>query len=395
MRSFMIWPLALSSALVACGSSSSGPPTTISIKSTGGLLDAVAFRDNLDAAWQAAPQTTATEYSFAVDGPYWVSVACHVPASVTDHTLVQYARTLDDPHELDLALCPHSDEPLLSVTGTMIQAGGVAMTTSARAPYPYWFFRQYAPAGTYTMYAASADHVLVQRDLQLTDDIQFPMLDVDATGAAVVPQPFKITNPRSDKDVTPLAYVGVEAANQPGSTLYFYSDDPAKAVILPDAALTDNDIQTVSLREITQLADHFTLRAYRRAYHAGDATNFTLPELPEDVNWSTSGDVTVRWSSLPASTPFIFQISGRGPAGSFETRIETLDLSASFLSATKIHGAVFDTDVPGFRKDLAADLSQLTYLSAYGQIHGATITEAPTISVTDQFVLNPPDTSSE
>jgi len=392
MRAF-IAGAALSSALAACNSG--GTPTTIAIKSTGGPLDAVAFRGNFDPTWQIATQTTATDYSFVVDEPYWVSVACHIPGATTDHMLIQYARTLDDPHEIDDAFCPHSDAPLLSVTGTMIQAGGVAMTTSDRAPYPYWFFRQYAPAGTYTMYAASADHVLIQRDLRLTDDIQFPMLDVDATGTAVVPQPFKITNPRSDKDVTPVAYVGVEAANQPGSTLYFYSDDPAKAAILPNAALTDNDVQTVSLRETTQRADHFTLRAYRRSYHVGDPTDFTLPELPDGVQWSTDGDVAVTWSSLPANTPFIFQISGHGPAGSFQRRTETVDVSTSFLHTTNIHGLRFDTDVPGFHKELAADLTQLTYLSAYGQIHGATIREAPTISVTDQVVLNPPDTSSE
>jgi len=380
----MNWTIALSSVLVACAPD--GAPTTVTFKTTSGSVDAVAYRED-GAAWKTATRVELDTYTLDVSQrPYWVSVVCHRVFGA--RIMMHYARSADDPPEIADALCPEDDPVLYAVHGRMVQPGSVAMTSWVRSNEPDWRFQQYAPPGSYTLYAASDSHVLIQRDLQINDNIDLPAIDVDASGTPLITQPFTIANPHTGEGFTQRAVIGIEPSTASPSNetpLYLYQGDLATAQVIPSAALSSHDIQTVSLRETTSDETHNTLRAYRKGYRVGDPTELTLPESLGDVTWSTDGQISATWSARSTDAPMLLQIIG------YDGITQSIDASAAFLNDTGRRGLTFDTSAPGFDDSWAIDVSRAHLFVASSQIIGETV-DAPRLSVSDtQFVDDAPE----
>ena len=165
--------------IAACGSSPSGPPTTVTVTSNLPLLIA-AFRDGPAAAWRDATMTSPTTYEITVHGPYVFGAVYDngLPGISPLYELDEHARTLDD----DLAFTVTEPPPsgtLSTVSGTMMQAGTIAVDDDFRgSPTPNWSFDLSASPGRHDLFALTADHVLVQRGVDATHDVAVGSLDV-------------------------------------------------------------------------------------------------------------------------------------------------------------------------------------------------------------------------
>ncbi|HEY0190897.1 MAG TPA: hypothetical protein VGC42_07215 [Kofleriaceae bacterium] len=393
------WIGVLAGVLAACGSSGSGggdPSTLVTLTLTSGSVDVVAYRSDADDAWQTARKTSATTYELDVAGPYWLAVSCQAHADDPNRvyrSLTQYGRTLDDPHQLAEAFCADDDAPpaMVHATGTMVRPGQIAMTQPERSATAGWSFDQPAVPGTYTLYAASADHVLALRDLDVHARLELPAIDVDANGTALTPMAFTITNPGlADKTEVAVAIQDASLQLPPIDAptdlpLYVYIGAPAQAMVIPSSALAAHDAQTVSVREyVTGPAGKFSSsRSYRKPYHVGDDTAVTLPEQIGVLTWLTNDDdVEVSWKSIPANMPFWFDVQGASTSGL--PRNYSMDVSAAFLATTTEIPLRFATDLPGGQPDWRVDFSTAYSLDAIGQIHGDLAVD-PVISVTEQI----------
>src|SRR5690242_1260342 len=100
------WMLpAMIAACPACGSSgaedASGIPVTVTTRTDPAFLR---FRDGPDAPWKVPARLGERRYEIRVNGPYVVAAVCELTVGSTT-TFAESARTLDDPHELQM-YCP-------------------------------------------------------------------------------------------------------------------------------------------------------------------------------------------------------------------------------------------------------------------------------------------------
>lgn len=331
-------------------------PTKITIKADGPQA-LVAYRDFDDPTWHAAEAKSATKFVAKVHGPYLVTAVCVTDVvfngTVFGHNVnvQQYARTLGDGAELAAISCnTPSSATTRDVSGHVAQAGRVLVGDGiASSSVDDWTFQIPVLKGTYTLYASSADRIVIRRGVQATRSVVVAPIDANVEGNALVPVSFTVTNPGG---VATRAVVRVEqqAGNLPGT---FFNGPSDAALAIPTAVLTPDDNQTVSLQAPTleTLFDgqRSTLLASRRPWRIGDDPTFTLPEQFGSPFWFTdgNGDDVVFVGSRPNYTLFLADEFGNGADPSFSIGY-TIDVSRSFGAATFFNTLTFDTQIPGF-----------------------------------------------
>jgi hypothetical protein len=159
-------------------------------------------------------------------------------------------------------------------------------------------------------------------------------------------------------------------------TLVLAADLPVSALdavkLVPDAALTPSDTQTVEVRA----SQGAMVRSLRRPFRAGGDTRYPLPAAIGNLQWTLAGaQLSASWSSMPELDELsMFAFSG--PSTGVRP-LYRLSASADFLSTTGIQQLGFDTDLPGYKADWKIDFAR-----GYQRSLQATRTQGSAIAVT-------------
>ncbi len=244
--------------LAACGGSghpalpdgSSPPDVAIAIPADAIVIHTelppivVAFRAGTTGPWQAATPLTATTFEAKPHGPFVVAVQC-ADAEGDLYQTIELARTLDDPHEIDIA-CDLAGAPAqpFAVTGRLVQPGQVWFATGDdTSSTGNWTYSFSAATGTYDLVAVSATAIAVRRGLDVHGDTGVaPEIDLTHEGAPLVPAALAVTNASQAESV--LAVVDFDDA---ALHAQLYYGAPAAAMVAPDAVLLPTDRQTASV----------------------------------------------------------------------------------------------------------------------------------------------------
>ena len=303
----------------------------------------VLFREGTG-PWRPAQRLKATTYEAMVSGPYTVAVLCsleHGPYT----TLT--SKTLQD-ELLVQSYCTFEELPLL-VSGTMVQPGMVNLGNAfASSRTPSWTWELPAFPGAHDLVAASADHLLILRNLAVTGDRSLPPLDLAQQGVALVNAPVTVTNPFPGETLGGLAVLRTPHASQ---SIIYRGTLPAK--LPPGAALGPRDRLDLSVRSQISDGNTFTFRSAKRQVFNAAPTPVTLwdPVAGLQMGVGSSGDVQASWTSLqPHDTVSLLAYDNLGVS------IEHL-VSASYLAASGAHQIVLSTDAPGFDDAWHLDLS--------------------------------------
>ena len=347
MRSLIIIssPLLCSSLLAACGDDAPKvEPTTITISSDKAPA-LVAFRDGLDADWQAATMKTATSYEAVVHGPYVVTVACEGAAELAT---TQIARTPDDEHAIAVS-CEVAAPATHAITGHMAEAGriqmGAAHATSTTAG---WDFNMAVPNGTYDLMALNDDKIVLRRGIEVSGDLALtPEINLSQDGKLLAEVAF--TAPNAAATETLVASVDLD---KPGTPYSIYSGPIATVKAIPDTLLVAADPQTASVKAST--AGGF--RALRRPFRVGGKTEFTLPAPLTGVKWEQAeGKLALSWSAMPAFDSFVVGVTGEKNG---KQQSQSLELSPRFVQETGIARTDVDTDIAGYKPEWKIDLAK-------------------------------------
>jgi hypothetical protein len=392
MRNHHLLLLALSAALTACATSPAPitdedldaltapdtrlPATAIKITS-GSPLALVAYRDDADPTWHTATQQSPTRFTAKVHGSYWVSAVCTTTQldGTTAVILWQIASTLEDSHDLAFPFCP-SPATTHTVSGQIAQGASIILDgseTFADDP-PDNSFAVPAVAGEYNLYALSFDGRAAirhgidvgHRDLELK-----PAIDFDREGAALTLAPITITNPQPGDFEQDVTYIEDTTSLSP----VLIEDTTDGALVLPNAVLTDTDLQTVSAQSDLFISiDDTTTRdlglALRHPFRAGDDGAYTLPPQITGAAWTTAGGQPVAsWTSLPTFSAFVADVTGvPAGGGQFGEASYTVQLTPAYVAATGITRVGPDLALPGFDPAWTLDLTQQYSLDLTAQL---------------------------
>jgi hypothetical protein len=353
--------MGLSGLLAACSDDPAivvPPPAPVTVTVTSAVAPAfVAFRDGDDsAAWQAATKKSPTSYELVANGPYEVTVVCEtVPGAVVQTW--QAARTPKDPIELKAVCDPVPADH--KITGHMVQAGHVQLGDSLRASATAgWDFELSLPSGTYDLVAASADRFAVRRGVAVTGDAALATpIDITTEGSALSAVAFQITNPlkATKAEAAEALEVSVNLATKATpEPVSLFTGAPQAAKVAPAAALTADDVQTVTLQGSR---DNF-VRSLTVPYKAGGATDFELPVGVSSVAWSIDRD---RVSVIANQTPVfeVFTVSATGTSTDGKTLVHhAIDISSSYVAATGLARPILENDMAGYKPEWRLDTKQ-------------------------------------
>jgi hypothetical protein len=297
--------------------------------------------------WLPAQRLKATTYEAMVSGPYTVLVVCPLEngpySSLTSQTLQDELLVQN--------YCAFEDLPV-QVTGTVVQPGMVNLSNSFQlSRVPGWSYSLPTYRGVHDLVAASADHLLIMRDLTVNDDLALPPLDLAQQGVALVTAPVTVTNPFPGEILSGAAFLRTPGASQ--SIIY---RGPLPARLPPGSALGRRDRLDLSVRSQIREGNYFTFRAARRQVFNASPTPVTQwdPIVNLQMGTGASGDSAASWTSLQPHDWLSYV--------AYDDLGVTMDhlMSSSYLAATGGHQVVLATDAPGFGDEWRLDLSSYT-----------------------------------
>ncbi len=317
----------------ACGDD----PTPITI-STEREPMAIAIRDGLDGEWQVPTPTATGSYKLDVTGPYIVSVVC----SAGDGFLIttrQIARTPEDGRELDLS-CTEIPKITADVTAKVVQPGSISLgDVHASSNTASWDLEIGSEAGTFDLIGASADRVLLRRNVAVSGMVDLGTIDIDQQGVALVPAALTVSNAATGETLEAQVTISTPTTE----TGHVYLGAPAGAKVAPVELLTGDVRQSVTM---IGWADDGN-RIVRRDFRAGDPAAFTLPAPLAPVQFDTAGgELVATWSTLPEHDKIIVSVAGSLADG--KAREHEIELSQHFVAETGATRATLDTDLPGY-----------------------------------------------
>jgi hypothetical protein len=215
------------------------------------------------------------------------------------------------------------------------------------------------PDGTYDVIARTSplddtgDQVAIRRNLVVVGNTMVtPDIDVAAEGTATVLVSPTVTNRMSGDELgmsdlltTPTASNDVDSTNV------------VAVHVVPDAELGPHDTQSIVIEALTETEPVFSERAIRRRYTADTSVVFDLPPALT-VQYSTAGGQSiVTWTTLPPFDGLGFEIFQQDVNSAGLSTAHDVQLSASYVAATGVTSAAFDTDLPGVDPAWRAELS--------------------------------------
>jgi hypothetical protein len=355
--------------LAACGGGSDAGPTaqtiTIHLSSTTNLA-LIAFRDGPNAPWQTPTATAPGRYEIAVHGPYTVEHVC----AVSDFALtLELLRTPDDPHDLELPCLGSGSAPapaLSHVTGSMGTFGFISVGPKQALTGADGQFDVQITDGTYDVIARSPsvnnfdDLIAIRRNMVVAGDTMVtPAIDVAAEGTATVFVRPTVANLMSNEV---LSMSGVLTTPTASSSVNY--PDILGVHVLPDAALGPHDAQSIAIDASVNTDTKSSSRAIKRRYTAGTSVLFTLPLAMTEQYTTAGSQQVVTWTTLPPFDELQFRIGQEDVNSAGLLTEHDVKLSATYVAATGVTSAAFDTDVPGYDPAWRTDITRLWWRDA-------------------------------
>lgn len=390
----------LSPAVIGCSDSLPPPPVTtptqptaIHIKSEKPPL-LVAYRDGFDTTANAVPWTVdksadLTMVTFMATTAYSIAVVCQVDANTVltweSLRVVRDDKTDDVPEPTIETPCKAEPPARRMATGTMVQQGFAHLgDADQQSTSPNWTVNLLVKEGTFDLVASSdladpsTNKTLIRRDV-VVNSTGADLGSIDVTsGVAQVPVDIALDSPPSDDPMvsteTVSATVDVTTANNSGPARVSHANyDLTKKSIklfgLPDAALTDDDSQTVTFTGFDQPKNTTItrIRSFTRPFRVGDdvATGMAATGLPTKIsgqNWKLECPATmpqcsdamknrlsVALPALPALDTISIETSGTSLTDATKAAMYQIDITASYFQTTALARPVFETDITGFQ----------------------------------------------
>jgi len=278
-----------------------------------------------------------TATSIEVHDDYQLIAACG-DATNGFETIIQGA-TVADGNSVELPCFAFAPTPTVTASGTMVQAGTVAIGLSQSSTTPNWPFSFDVSTGAHSLLAIGGGKAIVQRGLDFEANTTLP--DVDASsGTTLGSTTFTLDHaaPGATTRARLTAFIQPDfmfMPSAPGTTI-----QP-----LPASLLQAGDTQTLGLTAQTPTTAQFA------SVDPAKTSTTTLELLPAltDVTF-TNGKAA--WSSAI-------------PAGNVELDAFVIDTIATFTHiqgtaswiGSKTSLAIDTTDIPGFMSEWLADTS--------------------------------------
>jgi hypothetical protein len=331
------------------------PTTTVTID-TLGEPDLIAFRDG-DGPWQALPISGGI-YTIEVRNPYVVAVVCDDGAGFVE--LFQMARSPDDFPRLQTSCveAARGPSPVATVTGTMAQAGNVALGFAfAESTTPDWSFELTIGSGLLDLVADDGERAVFRRGLELSGETTVPRIDLAQEGFALVDTDAAITNPLPNETLSGQVTVFTQ-----NFTFARFKSMPIEDVkLIPDGTLVGQERQRLELRARN---GKFQRSAFVFRVEEASNTSFAVPDPLTGVTYTTAPErLDTAWSSLPAGTEAVTLL-----AQAFDqttTWLHLFDVSAAYIADTNITSFAIDTAIPGFEARWRFDFDG-TYFLLFG-----------------------------
>jgi hypothetical protein len=293
----------------------------------------LAVRDG-NGPWTSLSPTATT---IDVHDDYQLIAACG-DATNGFETVIQGA-TVDDGDHLEFPCFGFGTTPtVVAVTGTMVQAGTVAIgiaQSSTTASWPFEFDVEAAPHALLAI--GDNNKAIVQRDLQITADTTLPTVDT-SSGTATTPIAYTLTSAAAGANLTSrlLASIGPE--------FMFMDESPSTSVqTVPASLLEAGDFQHVEL-------DAETATSIQFATVDPANSSATSIDLMPALTGVTFTDGQAAWTTTLPDGDVELDAFDFADVPSF-THIQA---TAAWLGA-QTQLALDTSDVPGFQAEWRAD----------------------------------------
>jgi len=305
------------------------PPNEISISTTDDVPIFFRYRTG-GGRWQA-PEVTSGHFVFRVYDEYEIVAVCG--NSTVGYDVGYDAGTFRERLWLMPCRTPTVRSPRVSVTGTMIQAGRVAMIDFATSTTGNWDFELQVPVGTHDLMASGNGRAMIRRGVEISAATDIADIDVDADGSALVDIPLVVNGTLEDDVLSTRSYWGTmtlkgvqKLVEEPGTTAH----------MAPDALLAPSDSRYFAVDAISPPRFRSAVVHYLPPTSSNRIN--LLPRL-DDVQF---GDNSVTWDSLPrAHQGALDLVSG----------MNSMSFRATYGWLRTRKSLAIDTDIPGFRPE--------------------------------------------
>ena len=359
---------AVLAACVACGSPSQQPAEDAPGPYGGGLVEGpnpvtVRLFDPVDyiryrngtSGWGEPERVSELEYRLHVDDAYEVIVACEeVYMEVTYVDSELHARALADGDDWFFGCYALSDPPpvgLVTVSGTMQQAGRVHLDTIAASKTAPWTFTMEVRPGVHDLVAVdTTGRIAVRRDLDLTTATTIAPIDLDQEGTLLTTRVIGLFGLADSESVT------TSTTYQTARETAWLDGTATELALVPPSLLAPDDRQWLSITAATDETDRDVSgpvetgqTLFQLMPHLGrNALTFTVPD-----NRSLRGELT----AVPTFDELELAIYG-------DHQIQRTLLTTAFRTAAQRSYIAFDTPLDfmaRWRVDLRSQYARFMY----------------------------------
>ena len=327
--------LAITTTLVACNNDSHSTPGAVTITTDDSTYLYLAFRDGTGPWTQLDPKAT----SITVHDDYQLIAACGDSTNGFE-TIIQGA-TVDDGSAIELPCFAFGTLPtIVTASGTMVQAGTVAIELAQSSTAPNWSFDFEVSTGAHSLLAIGDGKAIVQRGLDLESDQTLPSIDT-SSGTALTTSTFTLDHAATNATTTSRMVASI------GPDFMFMDSSPGTSIQpLPASLLQSGDFQHLEFTASTDTGSQF-------ASVDPAKTSSTSIELLPPLTGVTFSNGQAAWTTtLPAGNIEL-------DAFQFDTTVPSfthIQGTAAWLGA-QTSLAIDTHDIVGFQPEWLADTS--------------------------------------
>jgi hypothetical protein len=359
-----------------------GGPTIVDLQLFGTTTpDLITYRDGTG-GWLVPDSLGNGRYQLHVTNAYEVVAVCSFTGVAASYDAEELAATVDDGKQYLFCGGGGGSTTTVAVTGTMNQAGTVAMGDTASSTSAPWNFTLHVSPGPHDLSAIGNHRMLLERGISITAATALPTVDVVNDGLAMGSATLALTGTAAGETIT--STLDLFTTNE----LVTVSETTDGTVALPPESLLDaQDFKYLQI-DSSNAAQTIDRGVFVFDYD-GSANAFTLPSALSGITYATSNEVlSATWGQLPTYTAVdLFVFTGSTTFGQ-----QHVMATKGWIDATGATSLAFDSSAPdyaaGWKPDLAAPYMRMFAIddqevaaeyrsSIVETVHGATAHRAP------------------